>query len=104
MKPRLLTVLEKEKLLSFLEELSDHYGNAGCNDYTLPNDAPHRLLMERVIKVMYQPKDQAQQLEWLAQSGKKIITMDSTVLGYIIECVAALPVQGDADAGIPSDT
>lgn len=100
-KTRMLSVLEKEKLLSFLEELSDRFGNAGCNDYDMPNDASHRLLMERVIKVMFQPKDQPQQMEWLAESGEGIPTMDTTVLGYLIECVSALPTQLDADAEIP---
>lgn len=103
MRTRLLSVLEKQKLLSFLEDLSDHYGNAGCNDYTLPNDASHQLLMERVIQTMYDPKDQPQQLKWLAESSKKIVTMDTTVLGYIIECVAALPTQLDVDAKAPTD-
>jgi len=100
-KTRSLSVLEKEILLHFLEDLSDRFGNAGCNDYELPNDALHRLLMERVIKIMFSPEDQPQQLEWLAESGKGISTMDAIVLGYIIECVNALPIQLDADAEKP---
>lgn len=34
---RNLSVLEKELLLDFLKDLDDRYGNAGCNDYSLPN-------------------------------------------------------------------
>lgn len=65
----MLSVLEKEKLLGFLQDLSDRY-----------------------------------HLKWLAESSKKIVTIDMNVLDYIIECVAALPTQLDVDAKAPTES
>jgi hypothetical protein len=100
---RQLSVLEKKVLLSFLEYLNDRFGNAGCNDYDLPNDPPHQKFMKRVIKTMYGPKDQQEELERLIESDKTILTMDTTVLGYIISCIERLPTQPDETAELPGD-
>lgn len=107
---RQLSVLEKKVLLSFLEDLDDRFGNAGCNDYdcsdvyAMPNDSSHQKFMKRVIKTMYEPKDQQGELENLIESGKTILTMDTTVLGYIVSCVKRLATQSDEAAGLPEET
>lgn len=67
----------------------------------MPNDAPHRLLMERIIRTTYSPTDHPQQFELLAKSGEDIQTDDLVVLDYIMDCVELLPTQSDVDAEIP---
>jgi hypothetical protein len=98
---RQLSCLEKKLLLDFLKDLDESFGNAGCNDYSLPNDPPHQKLMKRVIKTMFAPKAQQEELEYLIESGKRINTMDTTVLGYIVACIKRLPAQSDEGAELP---
>lgn len=91
-----LTTIEKKLLLEFLNELSDKFGNAGCNDYSLPNDAAHRQFMEKVIKHGFSGDDQKEQLEMIfdiPKKSSKLCTMDITVLDYLKSCVEQLSTE-----------
>lgn len=88
-----LSPAEKNLLVDFLEQLSDRFGNDGCNDFYLPNDEKHRELMRTVIKSQFSPEAQEEELAWLerqAKNGKKLVTMNITVLGYLIDLVKAV--------------
>jgi len=78
------TALEKKLLFEFLDELSDHYGNAGCNDFEVPNTVEGRALFTAAVRYSYSEDDAnrelAQAFEW---SGGAIATVDSTILGYL---------------------
>lgn len=89
-----LSNIEKQILLKFLNQLERSLGNAGCNDFRIPNDSVHRALMEKVIRHNFPiaDEDQENQLERLNDTKcKEIITMDFFVLNYLIECIKNLP-------------
>lgn len=46
----LLTRAEAEQLVHFLDDLSDKYGNAGCNDYDLDNTDENWALWQEAYK------------------------------------------------------
>lgn len=59
------------------------------------------LLMDRVISTMFLKEEQKEHLKYLKRFRNKILTLDTVVLGYLIECVAKLPTTLDADAAPP---
>lgn len=75
---------EKKILLDFLEELSDRFGNDGCNDYELDNSPETRELCYAAMEYGAGKKDADEWLENLDLS-KKIIFPNFIILDYLIK-------------------
>lgn len=95
-----LTKLEKELLLEFLKDLDNRLGNAGCNDYQLPNTLKHHDLMEKIIKYNYSSEESRKSEEYIWNldrlkdtKGPYISTIDFLVLGYLQTRVEQLETE-----------
>lgn len=80
----------------FMGELSDHFGNAGCNDYILENNPENRELVKDAIQNSDMSKeDQEDFLEELKKyeemdifgkpAQEKIYTTDFLVFEYLVK-------------------
>lgn len=82
-----LTTLERKILFDFLKQLSDHMGNAGCNDYCLKNTPEAQALVRAVIEDQFEGQDRKERLESLdhdIENGRKqLIEMDFIILHYL---------------------
>ena len=79
-----MTEAEIKTLLDFLEDLSNEYGNAGCNDFTLLNTPENLEMVISAIKYGYRDDDQKEVLENILSKDKKTIrTVDFVVLDYL---------------------
>lgn len=80
------TALEKKILFKFLEDLSDHQGNAGCNDFDLPNTPEGQQIHEESVRAAMSKRDAD---EWLSNEhgskSKTICTADTIVLSYLVK-------------------
>lgn len=91
----MLTKAEKELLLGFLQELSDNYGHAGCNEYSLPNTPENREVMRKALTMTYS-EDQEEledEFDYLENCDKTIHTIDTIVLDYIVTKVESLETE-----------
>lgn len=75
---------EKKILLDFLEELSDRFGNDGCNDYELDNSSENRELCYAAMEYGVSKGEADEWLENLNLS-KKIIFSNFIILDYLIQ-------------------
>lgn len=66
-------------LLNFLEDLSERFGNAGCNDMELPDTPENRSLIEEALEPG----------ETFTVVGNKLLTSDFIVLDAIRNRLAA---------------
>ena len=82
----MFTEAEKKILLGFLEDLSDKYGNAGCNDYRLPNTSENKQILCAAIKIQYEKDAVVKEVDRIMRiKGDTILTFDSLVLDYFID-------------------
>jgi len=82
----MLTKNEKKLLLSFLNNLRDNYGNAGCNDFRLANTLANKKMLCKAIKKVYSKKNAKVEIKSLMEEkGETIMTFDTLLLGYLIE-------------------
>jgi len=74
--------------LEFLDQLSEHMGNAGCNDFEMENTPENVKLLKDIIKQGYErPKDVKEELEQLeedlAENLETLMTADFMVFDYL---------------------
>lgn len=73
-----MTEHEARLVVGFLEDLSEKYGAAGCNDYPMLNTQENRDLLASAYRRNGEPDREA---EWL---GEKIIAIDFEVVDELI--------------------
>ena len=71
-----MTKAEVKILDDMLEDLDNHYGNAGCNDMKLEDTPENRQIVELAEK-------DAGFVEKLSVSKGKILTTDFVILSYL---------------------
>ena len=77
-----MTKNEVAFLAAFLDELSDRFGNDGCNDMFLKDTPNNRKLVIAAEK--HQAKEQGEEADTEVHlHNKKLGTMNSTVLDYL---------------------
>ncbi len=85
----MFTKLEKQLLNDFFERLEDYMGNAGCNDFDVPNTTEGQELMRNVLNhaLQHEEEEKEAQLESLEndieQGRKNLLTYDFFVLSYL---------------------
>jgi len=77
-----LTDVEKDTLVQFLKDYSNELGNAGCNDFYLPNtDENWELIKTSAESCM--DKDGAETITRPEDKSKRIFAHDLVVLDYL---------------------
>ena len=74
-----MTNYEAQLLAKFIDDLGRRMGNAGCNDFTLPDTEENRTLV-RSAEQYGMGKDAKEKLD---VQGGKIVTDDFVVLDYL---------------------
>lgn len=82
-----LTNAELTVLKDFLDQLSDHFSCAGCNDYTLKNTPENRDLLIDAVSYFHDDVS-GQELEEMIETidtakEKKLYTNNITLLAYL---------------------
>ncbi len=74
-----MTKNEKTMLLGFMSELSERFGNDGCNDYTLPN-TPENVEFVRAAETWSDPTEEFEPPD---PGDDKIWTSNGVILDYL---------------------
>lgn len=78
------SALEKETLLGFLDDLDERFGNAGCNDFDVPNTPEGRALFAAACRHSYGQDEANREIaEAFENSGDSICCFDTMILGYL---------------------
>lgn len=85
----MLNKLERELLGGFFDRLEDYMGNAGCNDFDVPNTTEGQELMRNVINHAFRDEEEERKIqlesleEEIEKGRKKLVTFDFFVLLYL---------------------
>ena len=82
------TPTEKEILFSLLEDLDNSYGNAGCNDFSLPPTEENKEFLQKVAINAFgsdsnQTQTELEDLEAAFRAGQELNSMDVLILDYL---------------------
>jgi len=81
-----------QKAIEFLDELSDIQGNAGCNDFDMPNTPENRVFFEEMEAYNNSENEDRQELPPL--NDKNIYTLDILVNSYVRHCLKNMLMEG----------
>ncbi len=77
-------MIEREVFTRMLDDLSDRFGNAGCNDFEIPNTPEYQEFVERVVRHNIDEEDADEWLDEIKETPSDTITIfDIWVLEYL---------------------